>query len=120
MQNKVEEIKKEHDLISQSIDFWADEISRLFTEIDKLDDNPDDLNYEEKLESLINKLQKLINKGEKEEQILDQFEEKFNELVNDIVPKINSTKADLIKNKLKTAVEILIQKNLDKKTVKGY
>ena len=71
------ELKKEAEIFTESIEFWGKQISSVLEEIENLEKEADiDPEYEEKMSVFIDKLTKLIQKGNIEKEQLDKLEKK--------------------------------------------
>lgn len=77
-----EELKQEADLVNKSVDFWAQQIDKVFLEMDALEEFPDAPGYEEKSIDVIRRLEYLIKKAETEEKAISSVEKKLYKLMS--------------------------------------
>lgn len=70
-------LQEETKLINSTLNWWKNEIVKVFAESHDLDKNPYAPDYNEKMEQLITKMKNLLKKGEFEKSNLNKFEIKL-------------------------------------------
>lgn len=80
--NKVtQELDDEHELLTRAVEFWGKNVEKLLKKINKLEKNTYQLDFEEKYEKLLIKLESLVRRGNIEKEITEKYVNKVKKTI---------------------------------------